>query len=155
MINFILYDAASGEIKKSGACQNEDFELQAEAGFVLMEGVGNNRTNYIKNGAIQTYTVEQRQSKSQFMPPYMVWSNDTFDWVDTRNDAKKLEQQKITVDKQRNYLLANSDWIVIRATDQGVPIPEDWRVYRQALRDIDKQPGYPWNVVWPTPPQMA
>jgi hypothetical protein len=155
MINFILYDANTGEIKKSGACQSKDFELQAETGFVLMEGVGDSKINYIKNGAIQTYTDKQRQSKSQFMPPYMVWSNDTFDWVDTRDDAKKLEQQKITVDKQRNYLLANTDWIVIRATDQGVPIPEDWRTYRQALRDIDKQPGYPWNVVWPTPPQVA
>jgi hypothetical protein len=27
-----------------------------------------------------------------------------------------------------------------------------WRVYRQALRDIPEQPGFPFNVVWPERP---
>lgn len=28
----------------------------------------------------------------------------------------------------------------------------DWTAYRQALRDITEQPGFPWDVVWPEPP---
>ncbi|MBR1584750.1 MAG: phage tail assembly chaperone [Clostridia bacterium] len=28
----------------------------------------------------------------------------------------------------------------------------DWAKYRQALRDLPKQPGFPHNVTWPTPP---
>jgi hypothetical protein len=28
----------------------------------------------------------------------------------------------------------------------------EWIVYRQALRDITSQPGFPNNVVWPTKP---
>jgi hypothetical protein len=29
---------------------------------------------------------------------------------------------------------------------------EEWAVYRQALRDIPEQPGFPWEVEWPVPP---
>ena len=28
-----------------------------------------------------------------------------------------------------------------------------WATYRQALRDITTQEGFPTNVVWPTPPE--
>lgn len=27
-----------------------------------------------------------------------------------------------------------------------------WAVYRQALRDLTKQDGFPWSVVWPDMP---
>lgn len=28
----------------------------------------------------------------------------------------------------------------------------DWAKYRQALRDLPQQPGFPYHVTWPTPP---
>ncbi len=49
----------------------------------------------------------------------------------------------------RDALLAGSDWT------QGRDIPEAvaarWQPYRQALRDITTQPGFPLDVTWPTP----
>lgn len=53
---------------------------------------------------------------------------------------------------KRNRLLAESDWVVIRATDLGEPIPPEWHAYRQALRDITDQPDL-FNIVWPTKPK--
>ena len=34
----------------------------------------------------------------------------------------------------------------------GASVPQAWRDYRQALRDIPAQSGFPFNVVWPSVP---
>lgn len=51
----------------------------------------------------------------------------------------------------RDGLLDESDWVVARAVDLGLPVPSDWQAYRQELRDITLQPD-PRFLVWPTPP---
>ena len=47
----------------------------------------------------------------------------------------------------RNHLLAVSD-------TQVWPdyVSDDWRTYRQALRDLPSQAEFPENITWPTPP---
>lgn len=51
---------------------------------------------------------------------------------------------------KRNLLLSESDWT------QGKDIPDSisskWTTYRQALRDITSQEGFPNNVQWPQMP---
>ncbi len=51
----------------------------------------------------------------------------------------------------RNDLLKKSDWT------QNADIPQAtkdmWRPYRQALRDVPQQAGFPGNIEWPTAPQ--
>jgi hypothetical protein len=66
--------------------------------------------------------------------------------------AKRLERKSAEVRQQRNQLLNNCDWT------QLVDAPVDaspWATYRQALRDITDQPGFPWNVEWPAVPGEA
>jgi hypothetical protein len=53
----------------------------------------------------------------------------------------------ITVRDYRNHLLALSDSKVWPDY-----VPEDWRTYRQALRDVPAQSGFPTSVTWPTEP---
>jgi len=53
---------------------------------------------------------------------------------------------------KRDRLLTESDWVTIRATDTGNPVPADWQTYRQALRDITEQTGFPENIEWPVKP---
>jgi pyruvate kinase len=53
---------------------------------------------------------------------------------------------------KRDRLLADSDWVTIRATDTGNPVPTEWQTYRQALRDITEQTGFPENIEWPQEP---
>lgn len=50
---------------------------------------------------------------------------------------------------KRNDLLAASDWtqVIDAPVDQAV-----WATYRQALRDITSQTGFPYNVTWPVKP---
>lgn len=52
---------------------------------------------------------------------------------------------------ERDRRLAASDFIIIVSQERGVPVPDEWRVYRQALRDITQQPD-PLNITWPTSP---
>lgn len=53
--------------------------------------------------------------------------------------------------EERSKKLQESDWT------QGKDIPDEisvkWQLYRQALRDITTQLGFPFEVVWPTKPE--
>ena len=51
----------------------------------------------------------------------------------------------------REDLLIKSDWTET-ASHLSAAQKADWKTYRQELRDITNQPGYPWEVVWPTKP---
>ena len=51
---------------------------------------------------------------------------------------------------RRQILLAQSDWTQL--PDVHIADKEAWAVYRQALRDITEQPGFPTDVVWPEAP---
>jgi hypothetical protein len=53
---------------------------------------------------------------------------------------------------KRDSLLAESDWVVIKAQETGTEIPIEWKEYRQALRDITLQDGFPENIIWPEKP---
>lgn len=53
---------------------------------------------------------------------------------------------------ERDLILELTDWIVIKYLDIGQPIPQEWSDYRQALRDITDQEGFPGNVDWPEEP---
>ena len=52
--------------------------------------------------------------------------------------------------QQRNRLLLDSDWVVLRSYETGVPVPKNWKTYRKALRDVPDQLGFPTNIIWPT-----
>jgi len=149
---YTIYNPNTGEIVRSGRCDDDMFSIQVEPGCETIEGESHYLSNYVLNSQIQTYTPSQKALKSQYQPPYMVWSNSSFTYVDTRTTDQQRADQIVAVGAKRDSLLAASDWIVVRATDQGVPIPADWKTYRQALRDITTQSGYPFNVVWPTAP---
>lgn len=60
-----------------------------------------------------------------------------------------LENLEVLVRSQRDALLAASDWTQV----SDAPIDQAaWAAYRQELRDIPQQAGFPTDVVWPTTP---
>lgn len=60
-----------------------------------------------------------------------------------------LETASSNVRSYRSRLLSESDWT--QAEDSPVD-KAAWKTYRQSLRDITAQEGFPYNVIWPTPP---
>ena len=61
-----------------------------------------------------------------------------------------LEKVAERVKAIRNKLLADCDWTQL--PDVPEPTRSAWLSYRQSLRDITIQDGYPTAVIWPTPP---
>lgn len=62
---------------------------------------------------------------------------------------EREDQVTESVRNERNNLLAQSDWTQL--PDSPVD-SEPWAVYRQALRDLPSQTGFPHVVNWPTQP---
>lgn len=56
-----------------------------------------------------------------------------------------LAQKATEVRSKRNSLLEETDFYGL----SDVTMPDNIRQYRQALRDVTSQPGFPENVVWP------
>lgn len=67
-------------------------------------------------------------------------------WIEPPPD---LDQLSANVRSKRNQLLADSDWTQIpdAPVDQAA-----WKLYRQELRDVTNQSGFPTTVVWPVKP---
>ena len=63
-------------------------------------------------------------------------------------DAIQVENRHI-----RNTKLSVCDWTQM----PDAPLTQEqktvWSLYRQALRDVPQQEGFPWNIVWPTVPE--
>ena len=52
----------------------------------------------------------------------------------------------------RDRLLAECDWVVVKSLESGQAVPTEWAAYRQALRDIPQQAGFPITINWPVKP---
>ena len=54
---------------------------------------------------------------------------------------------------QRDQLLLKSDWTQLDDTPIINAKKLEWASYRQSLRDLPQQQGFPWEVNWPTKPE--
>lgn len=77
---------------------------------------------------------------------FLDWSGT--DWVVRNANQAEIDFKWVDVRIERNKKLADSDVYVIRAYENGEPVSENIKVYRQALRDVTQQPD-PFNIVWP------
>jgi hypothetical protein len=63
--------------------------------------------------------------------------------------AVKDAEQAAAVRADRTKRLADSDWTQL----SDAPVTGTaWATYRQALRDITSQAGFPWTITWPDAP---
>lgn len=62
---------------------------------------------------------------------------------------ERTARQADEVRTDRNKRLAECDWTQL----PDAPVdPAPWATYRQELRDVTDQPGFPWEITWPTEP---
>ncbi len=71
-----------------------------------------------------------------------VWSTSQLD--------KEVAETNVRV--YRDRLLAESDWTQLIDSPFSNDTNGVWQAYRQALRDVPAQAGFPWNVTWPEAP---
>jgi hypothetical protein len=73
-------------------------------------------------------------------------------WMPVTELQQILDNRTVTVfvRAKRNKLLAECDWT--QAKDVPDSTSSKWTEYRQALRDITSQEGFPSNINWPQSP---
>ena len=63
-------------------------------------------------------------------------------------ENKPQDQAEDAVRNKRDQLLNETDWMAL----SDVTMSAEMTSYRQALRDITDQTGFPYSVTWPTKP---
>ena len=72
----------------------------------------------------------------------------THKWLKSRYDAEEWA----TLRAKRDALLADCDWVVVKAQEAGGDVPSAWVTYRTALRNLPATTSDPANPTWPTAP---
>jgi hypothetical protein len=83
---------------------------------------------------------------------YTTFSVEGHRWI--QRDPTELEMRFIGVEarSRRDQLLAGSDWTQQPDVALTPQKRDAWGAYRQALRDVTDQPGFPTNIEWPPEP---
>jgi hypothetical protein len=70
-------------------------------------------------------------------------------------DKQNYEQNELpkTIRNSRNIRLAACDWTQTLDSPLSAEQKTAWATYRQALRDVTTQSGFPSSITWPTAPQ--
>lgn len=118
----------------------------------LEYGAGNMRAHLIQDGIVVN-TIEV--DSLDFMPNLVEATDGSIGWsysdgtftppADTRTDEEKATD----IRRQRDSLLSATDW---RASTD-LTLSTEWATYRQALRDVPSQAGFPNTIVWPSEPE--
>jgi len=73
----------------------------------------------------------------------------TGSWQEVTDWVLETEAKAQQVRRQRDNRLAASDWTQV----SDAPVDKQaWAVYRQALRDVSDQAGFPNQITWPLKP---
>lgn len=67
----------------------------------------------------------------------------------------EIECLKSDIREKRDELLSETDHLVTADYPITDECRNNLRVYRQALRDIPEQEGFPENVIWPEKPEIV
>lgn len=152
MVGYIVTDADGG-ILRHGTCALEDLQHQARAGtgeIVLPADAAVPVDPGSQRVDLQVGCLVDHQPPAPPNDEWRTWqwSAEAKRWVDTPTELALA----VPLRAERARRLAASDWVTVRAMEQGEPVPPEWIAYRQALRDVPDQPAFPAGVTWPEPP---
>lgn len=141
MKNFVIYKS-NGEIVRTGICQDDTLEMQAEDGELLLEATLTDQDTYVAGGALVAMPT---RPDGEYEYDY-----DAKAWV------FNAAQAAINIRIKRAELLKNGPdrvspawWAAMSAADQDAVT-----AYRQALLNITNQPSFPASVIWPDIPAI-
>lgn len=133
--------STEGRILAMVGCHESELQHHVDklAGVGALEGSFNWGTHYVSNGHAAPLPLAPS--------PHHRFNYTNKQWEDPRTAATEWPLVRAT----RDALLADTDWVVTKALELGTPVPDAWKTYRQALRNVTAQPD-PFNLVWPVMP---
>lgn len=75
--------------------------------------------------------------------------------IPEKTEAEKREEAEKSVRAKRDSLISETDYLLASDYPISAEDLEAVKVYRQALRDVPQQEGFPFNVVWPDLPVIV
>lgn len=78
--------------------------------------------------------------------------NNGFEITKLVEESPATDQTSEQARSKRHAFLSNSDWTQLADSPLTAAKVREWADYRQQLRDVTKQVGFPMVVEWPTPP---
>jgi hypothetical protein len=145
-INLIIFTENDGRFVRYITCSEDTSSAQASQGEIAANANG-------KTYAEAEYTYYDIQTNLVVdMPPkpgeWFRFDYQLKQWVIDEYSAG------IEAKRTRQLLLQQSDWTDTASAPErlGSMLYDQWQEYRQTLRDITEQTGYPINIVWPIPP---
>ena len=87
---------------------------------------------------------------------FLKWDGTKIVKDDTAKAAWELSEEWKRIRRERTRLLAETDWVVIKARENGGQVPAAWKTYRVALRDIPSEQSDKTKyseITWPTRPE--
>ena len=130
-------------------------DYSGETGYTIVECTDENVLERLNQ--LGDY-VNSNRSPDEALVYNIKWSDSKVDGShfsgdDTAKNKRVLAENWTTIRQQRDRLLTESDWVIIKAKEEHIntSIDDNWITYRTALRDITKQSD-PTNITWPTKP---
>lgn len=105
----------------------------------------NTYIEYVNDYYVQNGVLHKKPTK---VNEFDEWNYEQQAWQSSYETASKQ------VLDERLRLLEESDWTALFGAEErlGTEVFNQWQTYRQALRDITDQSGYPFNVNFPVAP---
>jgi hypothetical protein len=138
MAYFTVVDA-NNKIYHSRCTEDPNYPVASELGFRLLPDNGPENYYPEKYNYIRIEPVPADATKIEYQAVERVYSQEQL--YDTIKDA-------------RFKLLLATDWTQLPDSQLSTEQKQMFIEYRQQLRDIPEQPGYPFEVIWPERPRF-
>lgn len=137
MPKYAIY-SPQGEILRSVVCAETEIanQLNATEQYIETDIID----GYVEHGTVHHFPEPRPE-------PFYQYDVSTKAWVDPRSVADLLFIARI----DRDELLAQTDWTQL--PDVPDTTRTKYQAYRQALRDVPQQSGFPTDIDWPTKPE--
>jgi hypothetical protein len=120
-------------------------ELGADVVFEGPQATGGTRYQYSQPSGVEQ--IDGKWFTKHILGP--VFTGDTAAADQAAYESGKDADRAAAIRTQRDAKLTSSDWTQVA----DAPVDKAaWATYRQALRDVPTQTGFPWEVTWPTTP---
>lgn len=139
MSDYVVYSPVTGKIVATGSCPEGMEAQQAPEGYRVTKGSAQAGLAYVDEATQEIHPCGLKPSSFHF------FDFTTKQWV---LNSILLENDVRT---RRNTLLLASDWTQL--PDVPSETKDQWAKYRQLLRDITDQAGFPESVIWPNKPE--
>ena len=146
MHNHVTVIPADNTISVNGEGLNFDF-IAPENMHALQWHDGTGHIEYTDGQANRPLTAADYDV--EVAPFTALWQAEYDRLEEERNRPLTPEEKASVIRQQRDYLLSETDYLMMPDYPMSELARENLKVYRQALRDVPEQPDFPNSVVWP------